>query len=363
MRVVLSADAASGGASRNGSPLGDRLEERVQALCDPDTYPEEHPRSIETRETHMSWVFLTETHAYKLKKPVRDALRDLVTAERRRESCALEVELNRPLAPGVYRGVVALMRDAEGRLRLGEETGQGRQDAVVDWLVAMRRLPEHRMLDRAIEEGTADTGALLRVAERLVAFYRETVRAEWTPEAYRKRLAEDLEKSHREIAELLPSGPPPRDLARAQHAFIEREATLLGERVESGRIVEAHGDLRPEHVCLEPDPVIIDRLELARRLRLLDTVSELAFLCLECERLGDARVGRLFRRVYGARTDDRPPDRLWHFYRSLHACTRAALALGHLRDDEVRDREKWVARAEDYVDRAHASLRRATVSA
>ena len=35
-----------------------------------DSYPE-HPARVEIIETHFSWVFLTETRAYKLKKPVK----------------------------------------------------------------------------------------------------------------------------------------------------------------------------------------------------------------------------------------------------------------------------------------------------
>jgi aminoglycoside phosphotransferase family enzyme len=57
--------------------------------------------------------------------------------------------------------------------------------------------------------------------------------------------------------------------------------------VYTGKIIEAHGDLWPEHICLEDKPVIIDCLEFNRALRILDTVSELAFLALECEQRGN----------------------------------------------------------------------------
>lgn len=38
-------------------------------LLDPATYPEA-TCSVEFRETHISRVYLTDTHAYKLKKPL-----------------------------------------------------------------------------------------------------------------------------------------------------------------------------------------------------------------------------------------------------------------------------------------------------
>mgnify|MGYP006202207167 CR=1 FL=1 len=41
----------------------------------------------------------------------------------------------------------------------------------------------------------------------------------------------------------------------------------------AGRIVEGHGDLRPEHIYLGTPPAIIDRLEFSMELRTLDTLA------------------------------------------------------------------------------------------
>jgi len=49
----------------------------------------------EVIETHMSWVFLTDRHAFKLKKPVRLPFVDYRTLERRRQSCGDELRLGR----------------------------------------------------------------------------------------------------------------------------------------------------------------------------------------------------------------------------------------------------------------------------
>jgi aminoglycoside phosphotransferase family enzyme len=65
--------------------------------------------SVELIETHISWIFLTDEFAYKLKKPVRFDFLDFSTAELRREACENEVKLNRRLAPGVYLGVVPVV--------------------------------------------------------------------------------------------------------------------------------------------------------------------------------------------------------------------------------------------------------------
>ena len=59
--------------------------------------------------------------------------------------------------------------------------------------------------------------------------------------------------------------------------------TFLIKRMSEGRIIECHGDLRPEHICLAPKPVIIDRVEFSRDLRIMDVAEELSSLSLECD--------------------------------------------------------------------------------
>ena len=75
---------------------GPGIEAKVAFLRRPEAYAEK-PRSVEVVETHMSWVFLTERHAYKLKKPVRYDSLDFSTPELRRRDCEAEVRLNRRL--------------------------------------------------------------------------------------------------------------------------------------------------------------------------------------------------------------------------------------------------------------------------
>ena len=97
-------------------------------------------------------------------------------------------------------------------------------------------------------------------------------------------------------------------LAAAYCAFVRERAGLLDARVRDGRIVDAHGDLRPEHVCLLDPPVVIDCLEFNRELRLVDPFDELAFLGFECALLGAPWIrGRLIEHC-ADKLADRPPE-------------------------------------------------------
>ena len=318
------------------------IEEKVAFLSSPDAYPN-RARSVDTKQTHMSWVFLTETHAWKLKKPVRYDYLDFSTLEARRNDCEQEVVLNRRLAANVYLGVVPLTV-AAGRLGIA---GTGEP---VDWLVQMRRLPGDRMLDQTIADQTWTDEEIRRVGRLLGGFYRTSSAIENSGARYRKRLLEEFYSSCPELRRRefeLPAELTDPICAEGVE-FIEQHATLFDERVRAGKIVDGHGDLRAEHICLEPQPVIIDCLEFNSSLRVVDSASELAFLKLECERLGALEVGERIMETYCIETGDWPPQQIQQFYRKYHACIRAKLALWHLRD-VPNSAAKWKERAKTYL--------------
>jgi aminoglycoside phosphotransferase family enzyme len=170
---------------------------------------------------------------------------------------------------------------------------------------------------------------------------------------YRGRLSVDLEKA---LQRLMFTADPVlvRLVDPAIHSgleFLRKHPGLFDERVAAGKIVQCHGDLRPEHICLEPTPVVIDCLELNRSLRTLDIASELSFLALECERLGAPEIGNALLRTYSEITGDSPSLELLAFYRTYHACIRAQLAVSHLNEHTV-ERRKWLDKAEQYLQMA-----------
>jgi len=135
----------------------------------------------------------------------------------------------------------------------------------------------------------------------------------------------------------------------AQNEFLQRAPELFDRRAMEGRVVEGHGDLRPEHVSLESPPVIFDRLEFNRSFRIIDPADELAFLAMECERLGAPQVEQELFGVYHRITGDHPPLQLVHFYKAHRACVRARLAIWHLRDLEKSVWPRWRTVAGEYL--------------
>jgi uncharacterized protein len=136
---------------------------------------------------------------------------------------------------------------------------------------------------------------------------------------------------------------------RRIEAFVCCRKYLLLQRLDGGRFVEGHGDLRPEHICLGPVPQIIDCLEFRADLRFLDPVDELAFLTMECERMAAHSIVRVLFGRYRLRTNDSPPPVLINFYKTIGALIRARIAILHLQESPVRDRTKWPKGAAEYL--------------
>jgi len=327
------------------------IEEKIAFLRQPDVYPD-RPKRVEVIETHMSWVFLTESLVYKLKKPVQYDFLDFSTLEARQKDCEREVGLNRRLAGQVYLGTVPLTRQGDGDLRLG---GEGR---VEDWLVQMRRLPADRMLDAAIRKGTVDGKDVQQISQVLTGFYRRSVPLPIRPAKYLRRFENDIQSNLmvlRDSRYALPTAQVER-LAAAQRQFLAAQGGLLEQRAREGRIIDAHGDLRPQHICLTAPPVIIDCLEFNREFRSLDPVDELAYLAMECDRLGAAPIGDKILHCYLEAANDPCPSELIGFYKVFRACLRAKIAVWHTVDHQVPDHQHWLGLARTYLDLAERYL-------
>lgn len=326
------------------------LADKLRFLSRSSAYPDA-PGDVTRVETHMSYVFLAGAHAYKLKKPVRFPFLDFSTVEAREADAREEVRLNRRLAPQTYLGTLPLV-SREGGLSLG---GEGR---VVDWLVEMRRLPRGLTLDRLLGEGPLDESRVEALAQTLGEFYRAADRTSLSPQAYAARFLREHAESRNVLMRrdfALDHGRVPAVLGRVD-ALLRENRALLEERVRQGRVVDGHGDLRPDHICFCAPIAIFDCLEFNWELRQVDPFDELAFLGVECALLGDFSLGpKLVARVAQA-LGDAPPAPLLSLYAATRAVLRARLAVAHLLDDAPRTPEKWEPLAARYMGLAETAL-------
>ena len=125
------------------SPAADSQDEVFAFLGDPATYGGEPVKRI---DTHAASVFLAGARALKVKRAVRFAFLDYSTLAKRKAACEAELEVNRPYAPQIYRHVVAITREANGKLALD---GEGEP---LEWAVEMRRFDDGALLSDLADE-------------------------------------------------------------------------------------------------------------------------------------------------------------------------------------------------------------------
>jgi aminoglycoside phosphotransferase family enzyme len=323
------------------------LSEKLAFLAQAGSYPEGTSR-VDAMETHMSWVFLTDHHAYKIKKPVRYDFLDFSTLQARRLDCEKEMRLNRRLAASVYLDVVPVTLEPDGALKLN---GAGE---TVEWLVKMRRLSDDDRLDTVMGKRHLRPEEREAVAILLANFYVHATPVSTDPATYRRKYEKQIKEC---TADLLALGDDhtkaaARRVSETLWEFVRRDGALLDARAKAERIIEGHGDLRPEHVFLETPPVIIDCLEFSRFFSDLDPAEELSYLAMECELLDGQGIGDALFRVYTAASGDTPPPILLDFYKAYRAFVRAKLAICHLKDEDIRDHGRWQEQAALYLRRA-----------
>lgn len=320
-------------AARESAPASElppppTLEDKVSFLSTPESY-HEHCRTVSVLQTSHAWVFLTEKHVFKLKKPYRRGGFEYSSVESRRVLCEQEYALNLRLASNTYLGVVPLVIDERGGLQL---EGDGRP---VEWLVKMNRLPESRMLLRLAATDTDPRQLVAPLMAKLIRFYRQAPAQAFGSGEYAERLRARLSKWRHELMrpEFGVPTAPVTEVTQWLLDYLDTFEELFEQRAAEGRVREVHGDLRPEHVFFpgSGEPEIIDCLEFDDTLRRLDCAEEIAFLGMECRHAGYEWLQRECIRFYDANSDDRDvPAHLWIFYATLCATIRSGLCAWHM---------------------------------
>ena len=255
-------------------------EEVFRFLANPVTYGQVGGASDAVRriDTHAASVFLASNRALKVKRAVEFPFLDYSTLAKRKEACQAELAVNSLYAPEIYRGVIAITREADGRLAL---QGKG---IPVEWAVEMHRFDEGRTLDNIageIDEALAeDLGRVVAAAHEKSPIIEA---GPWV-EALETYLDQNL-VAFREMPELFEPAAVI-ELDRKSRAAYERIRPLLLARGQMGRVRRCHGDLHLGNIALINDrPILFDAIEFDPLIAAGDVLYDLSFLLMDlCER-------------------------------------------------------------------------------
>ena len=326
------------------SSTSDGQDAVIKFLSDPASYGAHG--DIERIDTHCSIVFLTEDHAYKLKRAIRYASLDYTTAELRQTACETEIVLNRRTAPQLYVGVRSINRGPSGGLAFG---GEG---PALDHVVVMRRFAESGLFDRMAQMGTL-TPELMHALGEAVA--RLHLIADKTPqhggaEAIR-RVITDNDRELAKVAAELDSAAVGTLSSRARTA-LDALTTLLDKRRNAGKVRRCHGDLRLANICLyEGQPTLFDCIEFSDEIGCIDVLYDLTFLLMDLQLHGRGDLGNAIFNAYLDLAPESDGLRALPLFLALRAATRSyALAGSAGRRTDPQEAAGLLAFARRHID-------------
>ena len=340
--------------------LADEQRLLVLSLLDPACYP--HPvAQVTLIETHISYVLLTGSFAYKIKKAVRFGFLDFSTLEKRRRFCAEELRLNRRLAPQLYLAVVPI-RGSVRQLRVDDDADDGGDRrapiaaiAAIEYAVKMVEFPQSSLLDLLLAHGDLSAQQVDALTDAVAAFHAQAASAapagEFGAPSLIWRMAID---NFRQLG-----GDDAARLAalkawsRQEYAHLEE---FFAARRRAGFVRECHGDLHLGNIALiDGKPVIFDCIEFNPELRWIDVVSEVAFLCMDLAERGRADFANRLVNRYFEISGDYAGLRCLPFYQVYRALVRAKVASLRAAQEAGQDaRRQFEVRAQylDFAERA-----------
>ena len=322
-----------------------------KALLNPEIYPD-RPTVIDFIETHISLLFLTGNHVYKVKKPVDFGFLDFTSLEKRKFFCEQEVNLNRRLSPAIYLGVVRITK--EGNRILLEGKGEP-----VEYAVKMKQIPEESLMDKLLEKKQVTPKMIEAISEKLVKFYfasetNDLINSFAKPERVMQDTDENFEQTQRYI-DVTIRRELYEEVKNRTNAFFRTNGEIFQQRIASGRIRDCHGDLRLEHIAWGDEIFIVDCIEFNERFRYTDIAADIAFLAMDLDYHGREDLSGHLIRAYVGESGDHELMEVLDFYKCYRAYVRGKVESFRLDDPRIPKGEKEDAlkRAQKYFSLAH----------
>jgi uncharacterized protein len=324
----------------------------VAALQNPRIYPE-HPGNVELVQTHISAIFLTGKHVYKVKKPVNLGFLDFTTLEKRKFYCQQEVVLNRRLCPEIYLGVVEI-RSHQGRIFLGDGPGE-----IIEYAVLMKQLPPDCMMNRWLARRAVTPALLHKIAAKIAHFHAQAetsseIASYGNIETIRGNVEENFTQTENYVGISI-SAEFFREIMESSRRYMQRQLPLFQKRIAGGKIRDCHGDLHLQHICLTEEILIFDCIEFNQRFRYSDVAADIAFLLMDLDFHGYPLLSADLASSYLDISRDWPLFLLLDFYKSYRAYVRGKVISFRLEDPAISTAEKGavLAEARRYFDLAH----------
>ncbi|MCC6221039.1 MAG: AAA family ATPase [Deltaproteobacteria bacterium] len=330
-------------------------------------------------ETHISVVIIGRELVLKFKKPILLDFLDYSTLKKRWQAACNEVALNRRLSDGVYLGlwpILAINKEFSETDVVTTDVSDSTPAGLLEVAVVMRTLAMDSMLSEIIRGDRLSIDLHIDpLAKKLASFHRlemskkrEVVRVfgRATIDIISKESCDNIKSLEAENSKQLLSTGAKGALERVKtyaDSFLGASSAeeKFAKRDRLGYVVDGHGDLRTEHISFRAGSVnIIDCIEFSESLRMVDVLSDIAFLCMDLDFLQRSDVAVEFLNRYKRYFGRDCELSLFTFYSVYRAMVRAKVeilkyiqvvngAASNLSDCLAFEAKNCLARAERYL--------------
>ncbi|WP_025037589.1 bifunctional aminoglycoside phosphotransferase/ATP-binding protein [Bradyrhizobium sp. DOA9] len=286
----------------------------------------DHP-GVRRIDTHAASVFLDANRALKIKRAVRFPFLDYSTLEKRKAACEEEIRINQPLAPQIYRGVVAITEEPDGSVKVD---GTGRP---IEYAVEMSRFDESRTLDHLAEAGPLDAKLASAAADAIAASHAAVPRADG--QAWVSSIPALIDGNTNGLRAGGHFGADEiKQLGNASHTAYQRIRPLLAERGRRGFVRRCHGDLHLANIVMIDDrPVLFDAIEFNAQMATVDVLYDLAFTLMDLLQHHQPGAANMVLNRYldATSTDNLDALSTLPLFMSIRAAIRAQVTLARLK--------------------------------
>lgn len=307
-------------------------------------------------ETHISYVILGNSFAYKFKKEIRYSFLDFSTLQKRKYFCERELTLNNRLTKGMYLEVVPV-RKKKNEISIDDTDGK-----IIDYAIKMKRMQDAKQMHLMLDKKMVTTQHIKILALLIRNFHDRTdvSHTAFNQDHFSSRFNDiisivDFVKTTLGVEQVKTI----EKAVRISDQFLENHRDLLMKRVESGCIRDCHGDLHSRNIFLYAQPIIFDCIEFNDEFRQIDILDELAFFCMDLEAGGFFTLSHAFLGHYFAKTKNEFGKRehlLFTYYKCYRANVRAKVnALRAMNADglelekNLADMQKYLALMDKYL--------------
>jgi len=232
-------------------------------------------------QTHISWIVLAGTLAFKLKKPVDFPFLDYSSLRKRQEYCLKEMERNKAWAASLYIDIVGLHGE-KGDVVFGAPTSD------VEWCLRMHQFDQNDCLLQHAEKGEIPKEWIDDLAQHLLKAHASARRAgsdsPWgTALSLRKQIDQcfcDIYVANQKMG--LSVQIPALD-GELQIRLSQLEL-MLEQRKREGFVRECHGDLHLGNLIRWQDHTVgFDAIEFNPDFYWIDVWNEVAFTLMDLD--------------------------------------------------------------------------------